>query len=272
MKKNLLVSVIIATKNEEEDIGRCIKSIKDQSLRCEIIVVDNFSSDQTVGIAKKLGAKVILEGEERSKQRNTGARLAKGKWILFLDADMEASSSLIRECINLTKESFFTPMVVIPEVSIGETFWGKALALERNCYRGPSWILAARFFPRKIFLKEKGYDEFLNAGEDWDISQRLESLGVPLLMAKKSVIYHHESKDSLFRLLKKESYYIKSIIKYAKKHPIPFSYQGSLLYRGLIWVRVWKELSKQPLLTLAFITYKFIVWLMWKYYWNKYNK
>ncbi len=271
MKKTPLVSVIIATKQEEEDIQRCILSVKKQSLKSEIIVVDNYSTDKTAQIAKKLGAKVILKGNERSRQRNFGAKIARGKWLLFLDGDMEVSSSLIKECIKISEESFFTPMIVIPEVSIGETFWGKALALERNCYKGPSWILAARFFPRNLFLKESGYDESLNAGEDWDITQRLEASGIPALLVKNSVIYHHESKDSLFKLLKKESYYIKSIIKYAKKHPVPFSYQGSMLYRGLIWARAWRDLIKQPILTLAFISYKFIVWVMWKYYFAKYR-
>lgn len=269
VEKKPLVSVIVATRNEEENISRCIESIKKQSPKCEIIVVDNYSNDQTAQIAKKLGAKIILQGSERSEQRNFGAKKAKGKWLLFLDADMETSPGLIKECINYAESSLFTPMIIIPEISKGETFWGKALALERNCYQGPSWILAARFFPRKLFLEERGYDEGLNAGEDWDITQRFEALGLPLLFIKKTFIYHYESKDSLFKLLKKESYYIKSIVNYAKKHPTAFSYQGSMLYRGLIWARAWQELVRKPILTLAFMSYKFMVWIMWQYYWNK---
>ncbi len=269
MKKLPVVSVIIATKNEEENISTCIQSVKKESPKPEIIVVDNYSTDKTLQIAKNLGAKVFITGNERSRQRNFGAKKASGKWLLFLDADMQISPGLIKECLDVSKSSFFTPMVVIPEISIGETFWGKALALERNCYRGPSWILAARFFPKSLFLKEGGYDESLNAGEDWDLSQRLESSGIPILPAKSSVIYHYESKDSFFKLMKKESYYIKSMIKYAKIHPVPFSYQGSILYRTFIWIRSWPDLLKNPLLALAFISYKFVVWIMWKYYWNK---
>ncbi|MBI3485898.1 glycosyltransferase [Candidatus Daviesbacteria bacterium] len=98
--KNSLVSVIIATKNEEKNIERCLKSIKKQNYigNIEVIVVDNYSADQTIKIAKKYTRNVFLFGPERSAQRNLGAKKARGEWLLFLDADMEASANLISEC------------------------------------------------------------------------------------------------------------------------------------------------------------------------------
>ncbi len=157
-------------------------------------------------------------------------------------------------------------MIIIPEISKGESFWGQALALEKNCYKAPSLILAARFFYKRHFLKIGGYNESLNAGEDWDLTQRMEYLGIPKLIAKKSFIYHHEPGSSLWELLKKEAYYIKSMGKYARIHPAAFSYQRSLLYRGFIWISAWKQLIKHPILTLSFLGYKFTVWVMWQYY------
>ena len=57
MKK---VSVVIIARNEEENIGRCIKSVLKQNYKdLEIIVVNDVSTDKTAEIAKKLNVKVI---------------------------------------------------------------------------------------------------------------------------------------------------------------------------------------------------------------------
>ncbi|MDP2860183.1 MAG: glycosyltransferase, partial [bacterium] len=53
------LSVAIATRNEEENIARCLSSVK--GIADEIIVVDEYSTDKTVEIAKKYGAKVFEE-------------------------------------------------------------------------------------------------------------------------------------------------------------------------------------------------------------------
>ena len=267
MKKNTVVSVIIPTKNEEKNIARCLTSIKKQKCNysIEIILVDNFSYDKTVELAKPYITKVITAGPERSAQRNIGAKAARGDWLLFLDADMELSPDVIEESLSLTKNRIVTPIITITEKSIGTTFWGKSLALEHNCYQYTFWLQAARFFPKKIFLKVGGYDENLVAGEDWDITERFRDEGLPNLYTKYSYLTHHEPDDSLLKLLKKEMFYIKHIDKYAQKHPLSFSYQGSLLYRMFLWTRHWGELLHQPILTTSFLSYKFLVWLIWQW-------
>ncbi len=267
MQANPLVSIIISTKDEEKNIERCLKSIKRQNYKgsIEIVVVDNYSTDKTLKLARKYTRNVFLKSPERSAQRNFGAKKARGVWLLFLDADMELSPNLISECIKLMQNSLYPPMIVIPEIAQGDAFWAKALALEKNCYKGPSWVLAARFFPRKIFLKLAGFDTKLYAGEDWDVTERFQDKGVPLLLLSKAQLYHHEQNSSLLELFKKEAYYIKNIQLYARKQPTAFSFQGSFLYRGFVWLRAWRELIKHPMLTLAFLWYKFVVWLMWLY-------
>jgi glycosyltransferase involved in cell wall biosynthesis len=273
MRKNTIISVIIPTKNEEKNILRCLKSIKQQKFEgiLEVILVDNNSKDRTVELAKKHVDKIIIAGPERSAQRNTGAKAAHGEWLLFLDADMELSKDTIEECHRLTKNRIVTPIVTITEQSIGTTFWGKALALEHNCYKYTFWLQAARFFPKKHFLNLGGYDEDLIAGEDWDITERFRNEGLPNLYTKYSYLTHHEPDVSLFNLLKKEMFYIKHINKYAKKHPLSFSYQGSLLYRFFLWTRHWRELLRQPILTMAFLSYKLLVWTMWQWHRRKFE-
>lgn len=84
------VSVVIPTMNEEESIGdvvkRCKQTLDKLGLNYEIIVVDN-SSDRTPEIAKSLGAKVLSEVKGYGRAYLEGFKVAKGKYIVILDAD-----------------------------------------------------------------------------------------------------------------------------------------------------------------------------------------
>ena len=81
-----MISVIIITKNEEKHIARCISSV---GFADEVIVVDSGSTDNTVNIAKELGAKVFIrtdwEGYGIQKQRALNE--CTQQWVLSLDAD-----------------------------------------------------------------------------------------------------------------------------------------------------------------------------------------
>ncbi|MEM2910916.1 MAG: glycosyltransferase [Candidatus Bathyarchaeia archaeon] len=83
-------SVIIPTLNEESKIERLLKSLKRQTFKdFEVIIVDGGSRDQTVEIAEKFSAKVyVKKGLKEFPSRNYGAKVSKGKILLFLSADV----------------------------------------------------------------------------------------------------------------------------------------------------------------------------------------
>ena len=89
-----MISIIITTKNEENNIGNLLKSILTQEsthICNEIIIVDNFSNDKTKEISENFNdtrIKFYLVGGERSSQRNFGINSALSSYILYLDADM----------------------------------------------------------------------------------------------------------------------------------------------------------------------------------------
>jgi len=95
------LSVALATYNEEENIGDCLDSIK--NIADEIVVVDGFSNDKTVEIAKSFGAKVIVRKNPKifhiNKQK--ALDLSTGNWILQLDADERVSSKLAKEIMRV---------------------------------------------------------------------------------------------------------------------------------------------------------------------------
>lgn len=172
-KASPLVSVIITTKNSHPYIFECLNSIKKQNYNnIETIVVDNNSSDDTKKIARKFTTKVYDKGPERSAQRNFGAKKSRGKYLLFIDSDMVLSKNVVKDCVEMYKSGKGKIAgIIIPEVSIGKSFWAKCKALERSFYYGVDWMEAARFFEKETFLKTNGYDEDLISGEDWDLSQ-----------------------------------------------------------------------------------------------------
>src|SRR3990167_3285518 len=118
MKKDT-VSIIVTTKNEEANIKRLLESIKSQTYSpIEIVVVDNNSTDNTKVIAKKYTNKVFNFGPERSAQRNFGAKKSLGRYLVFLDADMELTEVVIHDTV-VSSQKQNSPVMTIPERTVG---------------------------------------------------------------------------------------------------------------------------------------------------------
>src|SRR6056297_2869965 len=99
-----MISVIIPTLNEEKNISKIISDIKKQNFKnFEIIVSDAYSKDKTEKIVIKNNCKFI-KSKKRSpaQQRNVGAKYAKGKYLIFLDAD----SRIPQNFLNKAYEEF----------------------------------------------------------------------------------------------------------------------------------------------------------------------
>lgn len=250
--KNNLVSVIITTKNEESNIGNCLKSIICQTYKpIEIIVVDNASTDKTKEIAKKYTCLFYDKGPERSAQRNFGVSVSGGEYILYLDADMILAPFVVESCINEVAADNKVIGLYIKEVILGKGLWSKVRRFERSFYDGTP-IDVVRFVKKEAFLEAKGFDEDLSGPEDWDFNRRVSVLGKLKLVKNYKInhaliktdlfpeeienmlisnginykdiydlynntIFHNESNFNLSKYLKKKSYYIKDFDKYIQK-------------------------------------------------------
>ena len=103
------ITAIILTRNEEKYIEDCINSIK--SIVKRIIVVDSYSEDKTVDMAKDLGAEVYRhEFFNHSKQFKYAVKIAevKTKWILRIDADERLTDESAKELDTLCNENMET--------------------------------------------------------------------------------------------------------------------------------------------------------------------
>lgn len=107
MKNEL--TVIILTKNEENNILDCLEGLSNAS---EIIVLDDNSTDRTVEVIGSLKKKNVKISEhpldsDFSKQRNYGLEKAKNEWVLYVDADERVSRELFSEILNKINEDKF---------------------------------------------------------------------------------------------------------------------------------------------------------------------
>ncbi len=246
------ISVIIPTKNSEATIGKCLRSIEDQTyLNIDAIVVDDFSRDKTRRIAEKYGAKTILIKAKRSKARNVGADKAKGDFVLFIDSDMELEPAVVAECFEEIKQGY--DAAIVPEISVGEGFWTRCKALEKICYVGENLIEAARFFKKGVFKSVGGYDSQLEAGEDWDLNQRIRKAEYRIGRID-AFIRHYEGRLSLRETMSKKYHYGKTIKRYQVKHSKEAKQQLTLIRAAFL--KNWRELAKDPFHALGMLFMK----------------
>ena len=94
------ISVVIVCKNEEDQVGRCLKSLT--GLTDDIVVLDNGSTDNTKNIVRNAGVRLIEESWEGfGKTKNKATQFAKYDWILNLDADESIDAELKNSLLNL---------------------------------------------------------------------------------------------------------------------------------------------------------------------------
>lgn len=91
-----MLTGVVLTKNEEENIGVCLKSL---GFCDELVVVDDYSTDKTVALARKIGTQVFKRRlkDNWAAQRNFALKKAKPGWVLFVDADERVTPELKKE-------------------------------------------------------------------------------------------------------------------------------------------------------------------------------
>ena len=216
------------------------------------IVIDNGSSDRTEKIARQFTSKIYNFGPERSSQRNFGTVKSAGKFFLFLDADMELSPAVIKECVGLVSSDSKIGAVIIPEQSVAHTFWENVKAFERSFYfeEGDSTVEAARFFEKEVYKKAGGYDESITGPEDWDLPETVKDLGYKIGRIKSEIL-HYERIDSPVSLAKKKFYYALKAHRYIKKRHMSVFGPKTIYFLRPVFYTKWKKLISHPVLAIA---------------------
>jgi glycosyltransferase involved in cell wall biosynthesis len=116
-----MLSVIVIAKNEEDNLGRCLESVKWAD---EIIVLDSGSTDRTVEIAKEHTEHVHLtDWQGYGVQKQRALSHATGDWVLNLDADETVNETLKEEILRVMKAE----QADAYRIPIRMVFYGKTL-------------------------------------------------------------------------------------------------------------------------------------------------
>jgi glycosyltransferase involved in cell wall biosynthesis len=252
MRGDTNCSIIVTTRNSARTIRQVLQSATRQTLPAELIVVDNFSFDGTPDIAKAFGAKVVLAGDERSRQRNEGVSNSTGDWLLFVDADMVMSPDLVLSCVMECQKAQ-ADAAIVPQFAEGHGFLAKARAFEKSCYVDDDLLEAPRFFSRQLFESIGGYDPNLVAAEDWDIAARARASSAVTVRTEGRLV-HLDGHIGLGEVFRKMQYYSPSLLAYKAKHPALASRQMSPLRAA--WWRHWARLMRRPILFAGIVLLK----------------
>ena len=133
----MLLSIVIPAYNEAEILPDTIAHIRKALANSawpvesyEILLCDNNSTDGTRKVALELGLQVVSEQKRQiSKARNTGAKPASGRWLLFIDADTYPSTALMTDLWNTVQQDRFIGVGTTIKVK-GGSKWNQ-LRMER---------------------------------------------------------------------------------------------------------------------------------------------
>ncbi|PWB35153.1 glycosyl transferase family 2 [Pseudomonas sp. SDI] len=209
------VSIVIPMFNEARHIGRTLAAARQAAqragLECQLIVVDNGSRDDGPQLARSLGAEVLSRpGLTIGALRNAGARASSGRWLAFLDADIEVP------------ENWLSLLLQLHEAGRGDVFaldcdtprqapWFAYAWQRRTLRAGQPTLHAMQWLPSPNLLLERrwfeqvgGFNEHLRTGEDKDFTLRLGAAGARLLALREPVALHWGFEGSWGEWLGKE--------------------------------------------------------------------
>jgi glycosyltransferase involved in cell wall biosynthesis len=226
------LSVVIICKNEEKVIENAINSAK---FADEVVVLDNYSTDETIQIAEKLGAKVYQsEWLGFGKQKNKAISLAKNNWVFVLDSDEIITQKLQNEIMEVLKNPNFNGYKV-PRLN---KFFGKYI---KTCGLYPDYSV-------RLFDKSKAKFNKVAVHESVQIKQSGKLKNHMLHLAYESIEEFTVKQKKYAKLSTKKSNKVKMVLSpiwaffriYILKLGILSGYRGFIIAKVYSQYTFWK--------------------------------
>lgn len=192
-------TILITTKNRKEELAAALETCVTQSAPCEVLVIDDGSTDGTSDMVRDRFPSVRVVRHEQSAgyivRRNQGAELARSPIVVSIDDDAAFPN---RETIAQTLSEFDSPRigaVAIPFINVrqSETVYQRAPDADRT-YVAATYIGTAHALRRDVFLKFGGYRTFfIHQGEEGDYCLRMLAAGWVTRLGRADPIHHFES-------------------------------------------------------------------------------
>ncbi len=203
------ISVIIPAHNEEKLIGVALESLLRQSFEnFEIIVVNDGSTDNTRKIVenyilknKKIKLLNFKKGHSAAFARNNGAKIAKGKIFIFMDADAYVNKLFLEKVHSLSDKADAFAVECLP---INKNFLTFGLSGLMKIFKYDQKFYSKKDSSRPLVFNIKGdvfkkigpYDENIFYFEDEEFSNRFYDAGYKTIYVRGA--YHHSELPSSF--------------------------------------------------------------------------
>lgn len=184
------VSVVVPTRNAAALLEDCLASIV-ASQPSEVIVVDGLSSDETVQIALRHGARVLSDGGRGLPvARMVGVQAASSDVVALIDADVVLGTGDLERLLRERQRGGYAALQAGLRSVSGPGYWGRALANHHRTGRSRNWFgVGATVFDREVLLAH-GFDDRFKSGEDIDLRWRLRAAGVKAGVSRETVVVH----------------------------------------------------------------------------------
>lgn len=218
----MLLTITVICKNEEQNIRRCLESIfkaVEKMSDFEVLLVDSYSTDGTIEIAIEYPVKVIQLGRQwphsPAAGRYTALNHAKGKYILYLDADMELESGFIGKAINFIAKTPNCAAVTgfLKNISYVNKFNAPSFVnnkknedLRKKPFQQKNKVFSvpgAGLFNKSLVEEVGNFHPFLKAEEEYDLCQRLRGEGYDLWYLPVQIAKHYGYKENPLNELKR---------------------------------------------------------------------
>jgi len=235
------ITIIIPAKDEEASIARCIESVfiaLEGIKSFEIILVDSYSLDRTVEIAKQYPIRILRLKKNWPKSpaagRYLGAINSNSKYISYLDADMAVHKDWIKNGLKALEENKNLAGVtgVLCNVFPGEKIDNGKLLDEKIGH--VDFLPGAAMYRGDVLKKVNHFNPFIQGYEEMELACRILPTGLKLLRINKIIAYHLRKERNYNEIKEKVGYgigsgqflrlhfNIKNIVSFFRTHPQHF--------------------------------------------------
>lgn len=199
MEKKNIVSVIIPVYNQSQWLPDAVNSALNQTVPCEIIIVNDGSTDNTDEVAKQfyVDKYIVKENGGLSSARNAGIKEATGEWILTLDSDDKIAPDFIEKCLKYKDEY---DIIGTGQQEFGDSD-NKHLFKTNPTFTDfiqNNQINCCSLFRKEIWETIGGYDEEMRLGyEDWDFWLRATKAGYKVATIPEYLFFYRKHGESM---------------------------------------------------------------------------
>jgi glycosyltransferase involved in cell wall biosynthesis len=208
------IDIIIPCLNEAKYLSNTLMALRrlaeDRRYEFTCILMDNGSTDNSCQIAKdhEISCKVTRSATIAGL-RNEGISYLSGEFLVFLDADIEITSSWEDSIRNFVETTPRDKLIITgyPCRSSIDGSW-----IEKHWFHGnqtvASYINSGNLITtRYLFERIDGFNEQLKTGEDWDFCQRAKKIGATVVLNSDFKVYHHGYPKNLKEFFLREAWH-----------------------------------------------------------------